>query len=162
MLAENCEMFLYLADSRGWKKKLMSFLPELLLPEASFPAREVMMSRHSTACIFDLQGPRLSLAPFLFWMGYLKRQASGVPGRCLECLIIRSSKEVSCGLFSEEGGRTKPSSHFLTCSTHDLGRKAVVLTAGIDKWVFFFFPVGINFWGLFFFFFQNGLLCFQV
>lgn len=72
-------------------------------------------------------------------------------------------------IFSGEK-KKNPSSHFLTCTqyTHYLGREAAVLTTVLDKcaflllsFVLFCFSVGINFWGLFFFFFQNGLLAFS-
>lgn len=102
----------------------------------------------------------LSLAPFLFWRSYLKRQESVIPGRFLECLIIRSSKQVSCGIFSAVGRKTKLSFHFLTCSTLIILReKQLCLQLGLTSVCFFL--SWINFCGLFSFF-QNSPLCFQV
>lgn len=97
----------------------------------------------------------LSLAPFLLWVGYLKRKESGIPGRCLECLLISRSKQVSWGIFSV-GRKRNPSSHFLTWMqyTHYLGRKAAVLTTVLDKCgsfcccclLFRFFQLEWTFW----------------
>lgn len=80
-MAEDCEMFWYLMDSTGWKmEKLVPFLSELLLQRLPFQPMTswcLVLPQHlpltSRAC--------LSLAPFLFWMGYLKSKEPGIPGR---------------------------------------------------------------------------------
>lgn len=62
------------------------------------------------------------------------------------------------------GEKKKPEFSFSYLQyTHYLGRKAAVLITVLDKCVFlllsFFFSVGINFWGLFFFFSFKMVCC---
>lgn len=84
-MAEDCKMFWYLMDSTGWKmEKLMPFLSELLLPEASFPAHDIMMSWPSTTFAFDFKG-LIESCPIRVLNGLLEeervwypRQVSGV------------------------------------------------------------------------------------
>lgn len=92
-MAEDCEMFWYLMDSTGWKmEKLMPFLSELLLPEASFPAHDIMLAFHNI-CLW-LQGPDWVLPHSCFewvtWRGKSLVPQAGVWSACSSAVLSRS------------------------------------------------------------------------
>lgn len=80
----------------------------------SGPWHHDVLSFHNI-CLW-LQGPVWVLPHSCFeWVTWRAKSLVSQAG-CLECLLISSSKQVSCGIFSV-GRKRNPSSHFLTCST---------------------------------------------